>query len=591
MIKKNWYRICTGIFFIAVFVFYFLQGENSYIAVHDNMDLFIPQFRMMKQTHTFWAQNASVPFLDGITRNALPSELSLYTVLYMIFPAFTAYVLGYLIKIAVAMISCSLLAKDVLTHEGIGISGRNVQNTASVNVDVLIWLCGFAYGILNLFPAFGIPFASIPLMIYLLRNVYRNPSWKWYLAVFCYPFVSYFSYFGLFILAYLAVAVIWLWIRDGRLSFRLVIAEVLLGLGCMVFEYRLFAMMLFGNTVSIRTTMVEADLSAGQILAEILDVWKNGMMHADDAHAFLVLPVCVLYFLFLNLRYMVRKNARGIFHDVYNLCALILVFNSVVYGLYDCAAVRNIFNTLLPPLKGFQFNRTVFFSPFLWYASLFILCYRLYVYEGKRWRRCLAVLLAMASAAVILLYPSRYNDLYHTAYGTVYRAAHDGKGTDTMNWKEFYSEELFTQIKADLGYTPDEWSVAYGMYPAVLEYNGISTLDGYLGFYSQAYKEQFRKVIAPALDRVPASEAYYDNWGARCYLYSGTDAAIEMYTKSLTGLTDDRIYIDAKALSAMGCRYLFSRIEISNAQEAGLQFVKAYGSAQDAYPVYVYTLQ
>ena len=64
-----------------------------------------------------------------------------------------------------------------------------------------------------------------------------------------------------------------------------------------------------------------------------------------------------------------------------------------------------------------------------------------------------------------------------------------------------------------------------------------------------------------------------------------------MYTKSLTGLTDDRIYIDAKALSAMGCRYLFSRIEISNAQEAGLKFVKAYGSAQDAYQVYVYTVQ
>ena len=604
MFKKNWYRFLTGLFFIAVFVFYMIVGENSYIAVHDNMDLFIPQFQMMKTTGTFFARNAAVPFLDGISRNALPSEFSLYTVLYMLFPCFTAYVLGYLLKIAVAMISCSLLSHDILSHEGLEVNGRKGKSVSAVSVDVIIWLCGFAYGILNLFPTFGIPFASIPLIIYILRNVYRKPAWKWYLAVFCYPFVSYFSYFGLFILAYMVVAIIWLWIRDRHLSKPLVLSTILLGLGCMVFEYRLFAMMLFDHTVSIRTTMVESDLHAGEILHEIFDVWKSGMMHADDAHMYLILPVCVIYFLFLNIRYLLQRNGKGIFHDYYNLCALILIFNSVVYGLYDSSVIRNIFNTLLPPLKGFQFNRTVFFSPFLWYASLFIICYRGYVYaEGKftarnesRKKRSAymcrsgAVLLVLAAIAVILLQPSRYNDLYHTAYGVVYRSAHDGKGTDTMNWKEFYSSELFTQIKQDLHYTPDEWSVAYGMYPAVLEYNGIATLDGYLGFYSQEYKEAFRRVIAPALTRVPASEAYYDNWGARCYLYSGTDPAIQLYTKSLAGLTDPAIYIDAKALSDLGCRYVFSRIECSNAAEAGLTLVKAYGTDSDPYKVYVYTV-
>ena len=259
---------------------------------------------------------------------------------------------------------------------------------------------------------------------------------------------------------------------------------------------------------------------------------------------------------------------------------------------------------LFPPLKGFQFNRTVFFSPFLWYASLFIICYRLYVYAGTVYTgrnrnlikhsasviRSGSVLLLLAAIAVILLQPSRYNDLYHSAYGVVYRAAHDGKGTDTMDWKEFYSQKLFTQIKEDLHYSPDEWSVAYGMYPAVLEYNGIATLDGYLGFYSQEYKEAFRKVIAPALTRVPASKAYYDNWGARCYLYSGTDPAIQLYTKSLTGLTDPAIYIDAKALADLGCKYVFSRVVFSNAEQVGLIFVKAYGTDSDPYMVYVYTV-
>ena len=51
---------------------------------------------------------------------------------------------------------------------------------------------GLSYGVLNMFPAFGIPFASIPLALYLLRQIYRRPSAKWYVALFCYPFLSYF---------------------------------------------------------------------------------------------------------------------------------------------------------------------------------------------------------------------------------------------------------------------------------------------------------------------------------------------------------------------------------------------------------------
>ena len=106
-----------------------------------------------------------------------------------------------------------------------------------------------------------------------------------------------------------------------------------------------------------------------------------------------------------------------------------------------------------------------------------------------------------------------------------------GNKLDDLNYREFYSKELFSDVKKEIGYKEGEWSVAYGMHPAILEYNGISTLDGYLGFYPQSYKEEFRKVIAPALSQNPDSAAYFDDWGARCYLYSGTDATIVMATK------------------------------------------------------------
>ncbi|MDE5865381.1 MAG: hypothetical protein K2H31_02105, partial [Lachnospiraceae bacterium] len=155
-------------------------------------------------------------------------------------------------------------------------------------------------------------------------------------------------------------------------------------------------------------------------------------------------------------------------------------------------------------------------------------------------------------------------------------------------YEQFYAVDLFTEIKEKINYD-GEWSVAYGLHPAVLEYNDIATLDGYLGFYSQQYKEDFRKVIAPALERVEATRIYYDNWGARAYLYSGTDASIVNFGKNIYA-TDYDIYIDADSLKALGGKYIFSRLEITNAEEAGLELIDDYSSVDGSYVIYLYKL-
>ena len=125
------------------------------------------------------------------------------------------------------------------------------------------------------------------------------------------------------------------------------------------------------------------------------------------------------------------------------------------------------------------------------------------------------------------------------------------------------------------------------MHPAVLEYNGIATLDGYLGFYSQQYKEDFRRIIAPALERVEQTRIYYDDWGARAYLYSGTDLSIVSATKTVYA-TDNDIYIDGAAFRELGGEYIFSRIELSNAGEAGLELLTSDTAKDESCTVYVY---
>lgn len=568
---SHWYLAIVGGFLLFAGLTFALCKENSIIAVHDNLDLFIPQFQMMKNTGTFWAHGVDVPFLGGISRDSLPSEFSLYTMLYMILPAYSAYITGYLLKIVIALFSCILLAKDMY--------GEKYEGYRPI-----VYLLGLAYGVLNVFPAFGIPFASIPLVIYLNRKIYKSPSFKWYAALFFYPFLSYFSYFGLFILAYMAVSFIWLWIKDKHFPTRVLLAICVLSAGCIACEYRLFGMMLLSDEVTIRSTMEAGSLNAEEIVKTIEEVFTQGMFHAESVHTYLVLPICILYFLYLNFTYIKKKNLKGIFHDLYNLLMLVLVFNSIVYGIYYWEGFRRIVETICPPLTGWQFNRTVFFSPFIWYAAFFLVLKRLYD-SHKKLPRVLADFLAVAAVLIIVLSGTRYNDLYHTCRSQAYSLL-KGKTTDQLSFGEFYSVELFKKAKEDIDYS-GQWSAAYGFYPATLEYNSIATLDGYLGFYSQEYKEAFRKIIAPALDRVEASRNYYDTWGARAYLYSGSDLSIVNGSRTYH-VTDSNIYIDINAFKALGGEYIFSRIELTNPTEAGLVLKGSYTDESSPYTLYVY---
>ena len=412
-LAERWYLVIVFGFLGAASLVFALCGENSIIAVHDNLDLFIPQYQMMKQTGTFFSQGAEVPFLGGISRDVLPGEFSLYTLLYVILPAYPAYVAGYLLKVIIGLASCILLAGELL-GEKYG------------EYKPLVWILGLAYGALNVFPNFGICFASIPLVIDLLCKICRDPKIKWYVLLFCYPFLSYFSYFGLFILGYMALFFLWILGRtvylkkknaarqeDSKLPLRVFLAVCALASGCIVWEYRLFRVMLLGDEVTIRSTMEAGSFTLGEIVRTILEVFAKGMFHAESMHTYLVLPVCIVYFFFLNIRYIKDRNIRGIFHDLYNLLILALVFNSVVYGIYYWEGFRGLVEALCPPLTGWQFNRTVFFSPFLWYWAFFLVLKRFYD-AGRKGGKVLANLLAMGALLLIVLSGTRYNDLYHT---------------------------------------------------------------------------------------------------------------------------------------------------------------------------------
>ena len=362
-------------------------------------------------------------------------------------------------------------------------------------------------------------------------------------------------------------------------ALRLLLATLVLAAGYCVFEYRLFRLMLFSGTETIRSQMGSGAGGLPAALRSAWDVFWYGDMHTRSVHLYVVAPVCIFIITFISKRKINIPRLRLTLHVI----AGMILFNSLMYGIDSFAPFRRLVAALFPALEGFQFGRFVFLNPFLWYL-LFTLCICILPQKA-------GTLIALFACAVAVCMPVPYNDLYHSAHGIYYAMRHGGETPDKMNIGDFYAQDLFSRIKEDIDYDPEDYAVSYGLYPAVAEVNGISTLDGYLGYYPAAYKEAFRRVIAPALARSEASAAYFDGWGARCYLDNGTDESAGMQFRSLPGITDDILHADTGALKDLGCVYVFSRVRLSNAEALQMRLIRAYEDDAQPFHLYVYMLE
>ena len=204
----------------------------------------------------------------------------------------------------------------------------------------------------------------------------------------------------------------------------------------------------------------------------------NPAFHEQDCHSYIILPVTLIALVIVNVRYIRGKKKDMILKDPLNIIFIMILINSLIYGLYFYKPVYGLVEKLIPQLEGFNFGRTSFLNPCLWYLELLIICIKLYRFnklKSVRW----ANIAACAALLVTMFMPQMYNDFYYTAYNQAYRLIKH-KDTSYLNYNEFYSKELFEEIKKDLDYK-GEWSAAFGFHPGILDYNGFSTLDGYLG--------------------------------------------------------------------------------------------------------------
>lgn len=580
---KYWGSILVGLFLLVCASYVAINGQNIVIQIFDNLDSNIAWLKMLKDNGLFFNYHEQVPFLHGIDRIYLYSPLKAYVWLYMILPVFWAFVTGWFFKIIISVAGFVYLGKVLKL------------DTDDFNKNIIVF-CGFLYGLTPTFPTAAFHFASLPFLLGFLIEYYQKPNKKYDVLFLLYPMFSDFCFFGLFILGYLAAFIVIDALVTKKMKWYMLYPWICLALGYIISEWGLFYLILLSGEETIRSEMVGGTQLWQILFYKAKEIFVYGHYHASSEHTVIVLPICLGYFF-----YLLFKKRMALYKDYYFWIIVLLILNSLFYGLNTNKFFKLLIATILPPLKGFSFSRFIWLNPFLWYFAFMVaLCLiksKFKYTSDLKFYACIYALIALVGNDSVyntvkynLDYQLHKNQDLIIQQGKREQLEADGRVfiNREVTYKQFYSEALFNKIKNAIHYD-GEWAVAYGFHPAVLEYNKIKTIDGFLSYYSLKYKKLFRKLIEPALENYEKSRVFFDGWSGKAYIYS------ENFEFRCVNFNNDikemALLINTDIFRQLEGKYIFSRFILTNADELNLKFLGVFEDKDSPYKIYVYALK
>lgn len=563
------YYIIT-IYIVMICMYAAIFRNQIYIPMHDCLDNNIAQYKLLHDTHSFFSQNATLPFLGGINRDYLPSELKVYSWAYILLDPFIALVLYYVLRVIISTVGAVFLGKRLLENKF-----DKYEN--------IILLCALLYSMLPISPIWDIAFSIYPLLCASIHKIWKENWKRGYILTFFLPFFSELAHFGIFILGYLLIFFLYCMIRRKKNYHCLLIIMVTMSLGYIVSEYRMFRLRLCSHEASLReVSYINALRTEGldAFINNFKTAFVDGQYHGASMHSYVILPLCLLVFVYIIIRAIMKHKTEKI--DIYVIsCMGLIIINSLFYALSCNLGFTNFLENCIPFLKGIGLERVIRLNTFLWY----FLFAAVMVYMAVKNQRILSYILIIAAGYTIIKNPAVYDTLRTNVILFKNRYI-DHTIPVEMSYDEVYSVKLFDKMKEHIEYN-GEWSVAFGMHPAILTYNGIAALDGYHSWYSQDYKEKFREIIAPELEIDEQNRRYFDNWGGRAYIFSNE---VTYNPVKRMNVSEAPMLIDPLAFERLGGKWIFSRIPITNSADLNIILIGKYTDKTSPYEIYVYKL-
>lgn len=599
------------------------QGEDRYVRIHDGLNSNVTLLTLTADPKNLLAPSSTkIEQMANIPRHCSVRGLYFVTWLFRFFPTIVAYgIAEALIRLA-AVIGAFLLVSDFFWPPG--------DESRPWRLPLIAGLaCCFAW--LPFWIPGGLDVAGHPLLLWALLSlgVRRNVIGAFAVAAI-YPFCTSLVLSGLFVLAVIGVGLIIFGVRFRKLPWLVVVAWVVLSVGWLATSYRLFE----GRYADPDFVSMRSEPARSNNFAETSTARKHGyslvvarweanraFFSGDDSHAppkhapvifiavILALAVWLVPLGWRELLLLRRQTNtyRGVaetrheeerINDANRLVApgvyMLLavggcVATSIWLGYYRTPLVGSLIHaTGVRLLSEFNLARFHWFQPLLWFTA-FTLAIQILVRLGH-WFSTL-VLPVLACLLVV-------GQLAHVSWQSEYLKERHASG---VTFREFYSPTVFADIKAAIGREPATYRTAsVGLHPSIALQNGFYTVDGYLANYALEHKQAIRQVIEPELEKNQQLKEQFDWWGARFYIFSAELATSNdaerasgsrfMYFKNDKLRRIEKFEIRIDALRELGAEYIFSAVEIGNAEALGLKHIGDFTAADSPWKISVYKI-
>jgi hypothetical protein len=304
------------------------------------------------------------------------------------------------------------------------------------------------------------------------------------------------------------------------------------------------------------------DYTAAEAAGRALNMLVEGQYHVNTFQKPIMLPFCLAVFL-LNCIRRVRGGTPDTVRDgrvestarAQAAFFSAVVFSAFTYGFFSWLPVVRVKECL--PLVAVIQMRFWYTNQLFWYACFAVSCIQMFLSSAAlrpvpRKAVCGFLVLTAAMQFVVVEMLSRVS-----------------MPSPELSFRQFFAPEQFARVAASIPEDRKHFRIiTFGMSPTVTSFNGFRGVDLYEPVFSMRHKREFRKIIAAELEKDARIKEYFDDWGARCYLFQA-DALDWMRNESFPRYVD----IGYDHLRRMKVSYIVSSVALDTARMKDITLV------------------
>lgn len=545
-LSEKYLIYASTIAILLLFMPYFLLGENIHIRMNDNLDANIVWVKMALNSSL--SPSATVDqIMGGIPLYSIWGTYDISILFTYLFGSFWAYVFCKLIMAFSGFWGMYLLLKKYCLPK-----------------DTPYYIIAISSLFFSMLPfwSFHATVSAAPLVIYAFLNL-RNKETDWYnwaILIF-YAFDSSIVLLGIFILLFFSFLLVWDFVKSKKINWILFSGLLLLSVGYIISHLPLFYAF-FGSTdfVSVRESF---KTTTGFSLKGALNEFVRYTLFSDE-HLWSFVPAKQFPFLLLAIFSAILLSLKKRRYNKLFISLLSIIFvTSAFCSIWDTSPFTSLRETAMQIIP-LDLKRVHWIQPVCWYILFAISLYVI----NKHIKKGYLIVSVIAILQFGILLKSQEYITYH--YLPTYR--------------QFYAEKQFNDIKEHINKDISEYRVInIGLHPAIAQYNGFYTLDGYSVNYPLEYKYKFKKIIEKELDKNLRNSAGFDRWGGWCYIFWQDFYLWYFQTCKNDYSTINELALNYDILKEMGGEYIISAVEINTKENERLQLVKTFDNYPDSH--------